>query len=126
MRKVVLLFSVVFCSSLFAFYLVKTELSKEEQQARYCQERTRLGMHIYDSIRDGKMLSEVTVPWKTEAPSPLVALYRKAWLEYLKAEVDYLILKGYLSMRVKERLYQQCLESEGQEWTLPELHEINV
>ena len=125
-KKIGFFIAGAFCFFSFVFYLVNAQLAKTEQQQLYCQERTRLGMQIYDSIRDGKELSEIRIPWKTQAFSPAMALHRKVWEANLKAEVDYLILGGYLSMRVEEHLYTQCLNAEGQGWTVPVLHEINV
>ena len=116
----------VFCFFSVVFYLISTHSIREEQQERYCQERTRLGMQIYDSIREGRGLSEIIIPWKTESFSHTMDLYRRVWEAQLKAEVDYFILKGYLSMRVEERLYEQCLNAEGRGKTMPLLHEINV
>ena len=116
----------VFCFFSFVFYLISTHSIRDEQQERYCQERTRLGMQIYDSIREGRGLSEIIIPWKTESFSHTMDLYRRVWEAQLKAEVDYFILKGYLSMRVEERLYEQCLNAEGRGKTMPLLHEINV
>jgi len=86
----------------------------EEDHRIYCEERTYLGMRVYDKVKEGFELHEINIYWDDPFLSYEVLVFRKKWEFLLKKEIEELILEGLLSMRVQESIYNRCLKNNQQ------------
>tara|TARA_R100001163_G_C5027526_1_gene168698 strand:- start:558 stop:920 length:363 start_codon:yes stop_codon:yes gene_type:complete len=76
----------------------------------YCSERQEYSMVVFDSIKSDSPLSWWKEDWHSYPPQYDKYIDRERWWSDLAFEVNGLMGMGMLSFRIKEAVYQTCLD----------------
>ena len=93
--------------------LYKSKLAWAETLTDYCKGRGFLAMEIARSIDVGLPLDNINLAWLNVPKTYQEKIDRQFWVFTLKQEVDELISEGVLTSRIKDRVYQTCMNNEG-------------